>query len=51
MVLLHSLRSRFIEEKDMRWLVLEGDAKLYEILKSLSFTYGEELNWLVSLSR
>ena len=47
MVLLHSLRSRFIEEKDMRWLVLEGDAKLYEILKSLSFEYGEELNWLI----
>ena len=31
----------------MRWLILEGDDKLHEILKTLSFEYGEELNWLV----
>ena len=47
MILLHSLRSRFIEERNMRWLVLEGDAKLYEILKNLTFEYGDELSWLI----
>ena len=47
LTLLHSLRSRFIEEKNMRWLVLEGDSKLYEILKNLTFEYGEELSWLI----
>ena len=47
MVVLHNLRTRFIEERKMRWLVLEGDAKLYEVLKNLTFEYGEELNWLI----
>ena len=47
MGLLHSLRTVFIEERKMQWLVLEGDAKLYEILKSLQFEYGEELHWLL----
>lgn len=45
--LLQSLKSTFIEQRGMKWLVLEGDAKLYEILKSLSFEYGEELDWLI----
>ena len=31
----------------MRWLVLEGDAKLYEILKNLTFEYEDELSWLI----
>ena len=31
----------------MRWLVLKGDAKLYEILKNLTFEYGDELSWLI----
>ena len=26
---------------------MKGDAKLYEILKSLTFEYGEELSWLI----
>ena len=47
MALLHSLKKTFIEERNMQWLVLEGDAKLYDILKSLHYEYGEELNWLV----
>ena len=47
MVVLHNLRTRFIEERKMRWLVLEGDAKLYAVLKNLTLEYGEELNWLI----
>lgn len=31
----------------MRWFVLEEDAKLYEIVKSLIFEYGEEVKWLI----
>ena len=45
-VLLHNLHETFIEHRNMKWVVLEGDAKLYDILKSLKFEYGEELNWL-----
>jgi hypothetical protein len=47
MGLLYSLRSTFIEQRKMQWLVLEGDAKPYEILKSLTYEYGEELDWLI----
>ena len=28
-------------------LVMEGDVKLYDILKSLIFEYGEDLSWLI----
>lgn len=27
--------------------MLEGDAKLYEVVKSLKFEYGEEFNWVI----
>ena len=47
MQLLHDLHQRFIADKDMQWLVLEGDAKLYEIMKSLQFEYGDELSWVI----
>ena len=30
----------------MNMVVLEGNVKLYDILKSLKFEYGAELNWL-----
>ena len=33
MQLLQSLQQQFIMGKSMRWLVLEGDAKLYEVVK------------------
>ena len=32
----------------MKRLVMEGDAKLYEVLKSLIFEYGVDLSWLIS---
>ena len=44
LTLLHSLQTRFIEGKGLQWLILEGDAKIYEILKSLRFEYGEDLS-------
>ena len=39
MQLLHNLQQQFIVGKRMRWLVLEGDAKLHEVVKSLKFEY------------
>ena len=47
MQLLHDLQQRFIVGQNMKWLVLEGDAKLYEVMKSLQFEYGEELSWVI----
>ena len=44
--LLHNLHETFIEGRNMQWLVVEGDAKLYDILQSLKFEYGHELSWL-----
>ena len=47
MQLLHDLQQQFIVGKNMKWLVLEGDAKLYEVVKSLQFEYGEEMSWVI----
>ncbi len=47
MELLHDLRKQFIENLNQKWLVVEGDGKFYEILKSLQFEYGEELSWVI----
>ena len=47
MEMLHKLCERFIQKQNRKWLVVEGDAKVYEILKSLKFEYGEELNWVI----
>ena len=44
---LHNLQPQFILGKNMRWLVLEGDAKLCEVVKCLKFEYGEELSWVI----
>ncbi len=48
MALLHDLHQQFIEELEQKWLVVEGDGKFYEILKSLLFEYGEELSWVIA---
>ncbi len=45
MQLLHDLRQEFICGRGMQWLVVEGDAKVYEILQALKF--GEELEWVI----
>ena len=35
----------------MRWLVVVGDAKLYEVIKSVKFEYGKELSWVIPYAR
>ena len=46
--LLHKLREEFIVGMHCEHLVVEGDGKLYEMLKPLQFEYGEELRWVIS---
>lgn len=46
--LLHDLYDEFIDRRGMqKYLVVEGDAKVYEILQSLKLEYSNELGWLV----
>ena len=47
MQILQDLHHRFIEGQNKEWLVLAGDAKIYEVIQSLNFEYGEELKWLL----
>ncbi len=47
MQVLQDLQHRFIEGQQKEWLVLAGDAKIYDVLLSLKYEYGEELKWLL----
>ena len=47
MDMLHELHQQYVVEQNHRWLIVEGDAKIYEILQSLKFEYGEELLWVI----
>ncbi len=48
MEVLHNLHQKFIKGHGLQYLVVEGDAKLFEILQSLKHKYGDELKWLVA---
>ena len=45
--MLHTLHADYIVEQSKQILIVEGDAKVYEILQSLKFEYGEELQWVI----
>ena len=45
--MLQTLKDTFIVGQGMRWLVVEGDAKLYEVVQGLKFEYGRELGWVI----
>ena len=45
--LLHKLQDEYIIRQRNEMLILEGDAKVYELLQSLKCEYGEELNWVI----
>ena len=47
MSMLQDLHQHFIVELKLEHLVVEGDAKLFEILQSLKHEYGNELKWLL----
>ena len=47
MAMLDDLHQRYIVEKKLQYLIVEGDAKLYEILQSLKHEYGATLEWVI----
>lgn len=47
LLVLHKLRKDFIEGQGKQWLVVAGDAKLYNVLKLIHHEYGEEFKWLI----
>jgi len=47
--LLHDLYVKLIKDQEREYLVIEGDQKLYEVLQSLKFEYGKELNWVIPI--
>ena len=47
MRILLDLHKRFITGQNKKWLVVVGDAKVYDVLQSLKHEYGEDLKWLV----
>ena len=44
---LHNLYQKFIEGHDLQYLLVEGDAKLFDVLQSLKHEYGDELSWML----
>ncbi len=45
--MLHDLHQKNVCDGSMQWLVVEGDAKVYDILQALKLEYGEEMEWLI----
>ena len=45
--LLHELFDKFISGQSREYLVIEGDQKLFEILQSIKFEYGKEMDWAI----
>ena len=43
---LNKLHRIFIVEEGIRWLVVVGDAKTYDILQNLRREYGGQLQWI-----
>ena len=42
MQIIHDLHTQFIDNTRVKWLLVEGDAKLYDILQSSKSEYGKE---------
>ena len=47
MTMLQELHLEFIKKQRREHLVVERDAKLYELLQSLKYEYGDELEWVI----
>ena len=45
--LLSDLQEQFISNGVHEYIILEGDAKLYEVLQSLKFEYWDYFKWLI----
>ena len=44
-----NLHRVFIEELNQKWVIVVGDAKIFDVLQELSIEYGENLRWLVPI--
>ena len=51
MAMIHDLYQQYIvqQKQEYIYLIIEGDAKLYEVLQSLKHEYGRNLQWLIPL--
>ena len=47
--LLHDLYVKLIVNQNREYLIIEGDQKLYEVLQSLKFEYGKDLDWVLPI--
>ena len=47
MQMLHELSEQYIIGQNCKWLIVEGDAKVYDILQSIKFEYSDEVKWLI----
>ena len=45
MEILNNFHHTYIIEQKQKCLVIEGDAKVYDVLQSLKLEYGQELEW------
>lgn len=41
------LHERYAEGKKQKWILVEGDTKVYELLQSVRYEYGEYLSWRI----
>ena len=49
MSLIDEFHKEFIVENKKEFLIIEGDAKIYEVLKYLKSEYGDDLSWLIPI--
>lgn len=49
MIIINELYDEYIVKQNQTHLVVEGDAKLYEILQSLKVEYKQDLQWLIPM--
>ena len=47
LLVLDKLRKHIVEGLGKEWLVVAGDAKLYDVLKAIKREYGDEFKWLI----
>ena len=47
LLVLDKLRKQVVEAHQKEWLVVAGDAKLYDVLKTIKYEYGDEFKWLL----
>ena len=47
LLVLDKLKKQIIDVHQKKWLVVAGDAKLFDTLKTIKYEYGDEFIWLI----